>query len=74
MLMVTFASGSQRRSEVAGLRKEQLNAEDQRGASLPSLSIHLGRSKTADHEEFVCLTVLSPLVRVSEILHYGSKA
>ncbi|WP_312930924.1 tyrosine-type recombinase/integrase [Agrobacterium cavarae] len=62
ILMVAFASGGRRRSEIAGLRKEQLTQEPpierQDGPPLPSLSIHLGRTKTsgADHDEIVYLT------------------
>ncbi|MCD2173675.1 site-specific integrase [Rhizobium sp. C4] len=62
ILMVAFASGGRRRSEVATLRKEQLTDEEpialEGGSPLPSLSIHLGRIKTsgADHEEIVYLT------------------
>lgn len=62
ILMVAFASGGRRRSEVAGLRKEQLTIEPpvdgDGGVSLPSLSIHLGRTKTsgADLHEVVYLT------------------
>ncbi|MBA4799657.1 MAG: site-specific integrase [Rhizobiales bacterium] len=62
ILMVAFASGGRRRSEVAGLRKEQLVMEApiavDGGPPLPSLSIHLGRTKTsgADNEEVVYLT------------------
>jgi integrase len=62
ILMVAFASGGRRRSEIAGLRKEQLTQElpieRQDGPPLPSLSIHLGRTKTsgADHDEIVYLT------------------
>ncbi|MBP1843914.1 integrase [Rhizobium petrolearium] len=62
ILMVAFASGGRRRSEVAGLRKEQLSVEapvtGENGSALPSLSIHLGRTKTsgADHDEVVYLT------------------
>lgn len=62
ILMVAFASGGRRRSEVAGLRKEQLTVEAplaiEDGPPLPSLSIHLGRTKTsgADHDEVVYLT------------------
>lgn len=62
ILMVAFASGGRRRSEVAGLRKEQLVMEApipvEGSAPLPSLSIHLGRTKTsgADNEEVVYLT------------------
>ncbi|WP_064696189.1 site-specific integrase [Rhizobium aegyptiacum] len=61
ILMVAFASGGRRRSEVAWLRKEQLTieapvtAED--GRALPSLSIHLGRTKNsgAGQDEVVYL-------------------
>ncbi|PRA45269.1 integrase [Ochrobactrum sp. MYb68] len=62
ILMVAFASGGRRRSEVAGLRIEQLVKQtpvtDEDGFSLPSLGIHLGRTKTsgADHDEIVYLT------------------
>ncbi len=62
ILMVAFASGGRRRSEIAGLRKEQLTDEPPierpDGPPLPSLSIHLGRTKTsgADHDEIVYLT------------------
>ncbi len=62
ILMVAFASGGRRRSEVAGLRKEQLTPEApipvEDSSPLPSLSIHLGRTKTsgADSDEIVYLT------------------
>ena len=62
ILMVAFASGGRRRSEVAGLRKEQLVMEApipvEGSAPLPSLSIQLSRTKTsgADNEEVVYLT------------------
>lgn len=62
ILMVAFASGGRRRSEIAGLRKEQLQSEDrievENGPPLPSLSIHLGRTKTsgADNDEIVYLS------------------
>ena len=62
ILMVAFASGGRRRSEMAGLRKEQLVMEApipvEGSAPLPSLSLHLGRTKTsgADHQETVYLT------------------
>lgn len=62
ILMVAFASGGRRRSEIAGLRREQLTVEPpivvENGPSLPSLAIHLGRTKTsgADHDEVVYLT------------------
>ncbi|XUY30229.1 site-specific integrase (plasmid) [Agrobacterium sp. rho-8.1] len=54
ILMVAFASGGRRRSEIAGLRKEQLTVEVpiavDDALSLPSLSIHLGRTKTSESE------------------------
>ncbi|WP_434063665.1 site-specific integrase [Ochrobactrum quorumnocens] len=62
ILMVAFASGGRRRSEVAGLRVEQLVKQapltDVDGSPLPSLGIHLGRTKTsgADHDDIVYLT------------------
>jgi glutamate-1-semialdehyde aminotransferase len=60
--MVAFASGGRRRSEIAGLRKDQFTVEPpitvKSGPSLPSLAIHLGRTKTSgtDHDEVVYLT------------------
>jgi integrase len=62
ILMVAFASGGRRRNEIAGLRREQLTAESpitvENGPPLPSLAIHLGRTKTSgsDHDEVVYLT------------------
>lgn len=62
ILMVAFASGGRRRSEIAGLRIEQLQPEEpiqiDGGPPLPSLSIHLGRTKTsgADRDEVVYLS------------------
>ncbi|WP_077549907.1 site-specific integrase [Pseudorhizobium flavum] len=62
ILMVAFASGGRRRSEIAGLRREQLTVEPpitvEGGPPLPSLAIHLGRTKTSDskHDEVVYLT------------------
>ncbi|MBU1315788.1 MAG: tyrosine-type recombinase/integrase [Alphaproteobacteria bacterium] len=59
ILMVAFASGGRRRSEMAGLRKEQLTVEPpipvDDAPPLPSMSIHLGRTKTsgADSDEVV---------------------
>jgi integrase len=55
ILMVAFASGGRRRSEIAGLRVEQLTVEPpipvENGAPLPSLAIHLGRTKTTSGEQ-----------------------
>lgn len=60
--MVAFGSGGRRRSEIAGLRIEQLQPEEpiqiDGAPPLPSLSIHLGRTKTsgADSDEVVYLS------------------
>ncbi len=55
ILMVAFASGGRRRSEIAGLRCEQLTVEPPievaDGPPLLSLAIHLGRTKTTTGEE-----------------------
>jgi len=62
ILMVAFASGGRRRSEIAGLRTEQLVNQppvtDEDGLPLPSLGIHLGRTKTSsiEQDEVVYLT------------------
>jgi integrase len=55
ILMVAFASGGRRRSEIAGLRAEQLSLqppiEMPDGPPLPPLAIHLGRTKTSSGEQ-----------------------
>lgn len=55
ILMVAFASGGRRRSEIAGLRLEQLTEETPielpDSPPLPSLAIHLGRTKTTTGED-----------------------
>ncbi len=55
ILMVAFASGGRRRSEIAGLRREQLTVEPPIAVPddppLPSLAIHLGRTKTSNGEQ-----------------------
>lgn len=56
LLLTAFASGGRRRSEVAGLRVEQLTDEEPvpvdpgepDGPKLPCLSIRLGRTKTTE--------------------------
>jgi integrase len=65
LLLMAFASGGRRRSEVAGLRVEDLvdeepvraNPADESSPLLPCLTIHLGRTKTtsADDDEHVVL-------------------
>ncbi|MCV3768727.1 tyrosine-type recombinase/integrase [Rhizobium sp. TRM95796] len=77
LLMVAFASGGRRRSEIAGLRVEQLAPEEPikvDGGSLPSLAIHLGRTKnsSAASDEIVYLTgrpvdALNAWLRASKI-------
>lgn len=53
--MVAFASGGRRLSEISGLSREQLTVEPPiavpQGPQLPSLAIHLGRTKTTTGEE-----------------------
>jgi integrase len=62
ILMVAFASGGRRRSEIARLSREQLTVEPpvpvEDGPPLPSLAIHLGRTKTTsgEHDDVVYLT------------------
>ncbi|MBB6181824.1 tyrosine-type recombinase/integrase [Pseudorhizobium flavum] len=62
ILMVAFASGGRRRSEIVGLRREQLSTEApiilEGRPPLPSIAIHLGRTKTsgADNDDVVYLT------------------
>jgi integrase len=62
ILMVGFASGGRRRSEIAGLRTDQLTVESpvtvDGGTSLPSLSITLRRTKAGgvEDDEAVYLT------------------
>ncbi|MGV2103210.1 tyrosine-type recombinase/integrase [Rhizobium sp. 21-4511-3d] len=62
ILMVAFASGGRRRSEIAALRVDQLTVEapieQKDGPPLPSLAIHLGRTKTTsgERDEVVYLT------------------
>jgi len=62
ILMVAFASGGRRRSEVVGLRTEQFTVEPpvitEDDTPLPSLSIHLGRTKNSGggEDEVVYLT------------------
>ena len=59
LLLMAFASGGRRRSEVAGLRVEQLTDEpsvprdpaDPTAGTMPCLSITLGRTKTAKADD-----------------------
>lgn len=59
LLMVAFASGGRRRSEVSSLRLEQMveqdpvpqDPKDSDSALLPCMSIHLGRTKTTEADD-----------------------
>lgn len=59
LLLVAFASGGRRRSEMAKLRVEQflpqdpvpLNPADPEAGTLPCLAIHLGRTKTSGDDD-----------------------
>jgi integrase len=70
ILMVAFASGGRRRSEVAGLRFEQLHEErpvssdpsDPASKPLPCLSIRLGRTKTASADDDAKVLMIGPPV------------
>jgi integrase len=70
ILLVAFASGGRRRSEVARLRAEQLNDEpavtldptDPMSAALPCVSIQLGRTKTADADDESRVFLVGPPV------------
>ena len=77
LLLVAFASGGRRRSEVASLRVEQLVEEqpvledpgDPNSLALPCLSIGLGRTKTAEADaDARVLLVGRPVVALREWL------
>jgi integrase len=59
LLLMAFASGGRRRSEVAALRVEQLAQQDPvpldpkelDGPTLPCVTIHLGRTKTTEADD-----------------------
>lgn len=70
ILLLAFASGGRRRSEIASLRIEQLTDEpavlvdprDPQSASLPCVAIHLGRTKTADAGDEGSVLLVGPPV------------
>ena len=70
ILLLAFASGERRRSEVTRLRVEQLRDEpparldprDPKSPTLPCLAIRLGRTKTGDADEEGRVLVLGPPV------------
>ncbi|MBR1041191.1 site-specific integrase [Bradyrhizobium viridifuturi] len=70
VLLLAFASGGRRRSEVARLRVEQLidepavplNPRDPKSPTLPCLAIQLGRTKTADANDEGRVLLIGPPV------------
>ena len=70
ILLLAFASGGRRRSEVARLRVEQLSDEppvpldprDPKSPTLPCLAIQLGRTKTGDADEAGRVLLVGPPV------------
>jgi integrase len=70
ILLLAFASGGRRRSEVARLRVEQLrdeppawlNPRDAKSPALPCLAIQLGRTKTGDADEEGRVLLVGPPV------------
>lgn len=70
ILLLAFASGGRRRSEVARLRVEQLSDEpgvpldprDPNSPTLPCISIQLGRTKTGDADEAGRVFLVGPPV------------
>jgi integrase len=76
ILLLAFASGGQRRSEVARLRVEQLSDEpavlldstDPKSPTLPCVSIQLGRTKTGDADEGRVFLVGPPVEALREWL------
>lgn len=78
ILLLAFASGGRRRSEVARLRVEQLSKEpevlldpcDPKSLTLPCLAIQLGRTKTGDaSDEGRVFLVGPPVEALLEWLH-----
>ena len=77
LLLLAFASGGRRRSEAAGLRVEQLTAEDPvpadpgdpETAKLPCMRIHLGRTKTTEADDDASVLLVGrPVVALQEWL------
>ncbi|MBR1040748.1 site-specific integrase [Bradyrhizobium viridifuturi] len=70
ILLVAFASGGRRRSEVARLRVEQISNEpavpldprDPKSPTLPCVSIQLGRTKTGDADDEGRVLLVGPPV------------
>ena len=81
LLVVAFASGGRRRSEVAALRVENLHDEDPvpfdpkdpNSTPLPCLTIHLGRTKTTDAGDDPSVVLLGrPVVALKKWLEAAS--
>lgn len=77
LLLVAFASGGRRRSEVAGLRLEQLaeqdpvpvDLKDPDSAKLPCLEIRLGRTKTTEADDDATVLLIGrPVLALREWL------
>ena len=70
LLLVAFASGGRRRSEIAGLRVEHcvdeepvaLDPDDPASSRLPCIEIHLGRTKTTAVEDGARALLVGPPV------------
>jgi len=75
LLMVAFASGGRRRSEIAGLRVEQcaeeapvaLDPSDPTSPRLPCMAIHLGRTKTASAGDDARALLVGPPVEALKL-------
>lgn len=83
LLLVAFASGGRRRSEVAGLRLEQLaeqdpvpvDPKDPDGAKLPCLEIRLGRTKTTEADDDPSVLLIGrPVLALQEWLERSAVA
>jgi integrase len=81
LLLIAFASGGRRRSEVAGLRVEDLQEEDpvpldpkdRTSAVLPCMTIHLGRTKTTDAADAAFVVLVGrPVVALRQWLATAS--
>ncbi|HEV2501845.1 MAG TPA: site-specific integrase [Mesorhizobium sp.] len=77
LLLAAFASGGRRRSEVAGLRLEQLaeqdpvpvDPKDPNSAKLPCLEIRLGRTKTTEADDDASVLLIGrPVLALKEWL------
>ena len=83
LLLVAFASGGRRRSEMSSLRLEQLidadpvpaDPKDPDGSKLPCTKIQLGRTKTTEaDQDAVVLLVGRPVVALRDWLHQAAIA